>query len=58
MVSLLLHLALLRRGSVLPFASLRSRLLIVAAAAITPFVLYAALTAAREKTIADAVVRD
>lgn len=41
----------------MPFASLRSRLFLVVAAAITPFVLYAALTATRERTIADAVLR-
>ena len=41
-----------RHVSVLPLASLRSRLFVVVAAAITPFVLYAALTAARGKSVA------
>ena len=40
-----------------PFASLRSRLLVVVAAAITPFVLYAGLSAAQAKTSADSVVK-
>ena len=40
-----------------PFASLRSRLLVVVAAAIAPFVLYAGLSAAQAKTSADSVVK-
>ena len=40
-----------------PFTSLRSRLLVVVAAAITPFVLYAGLSAAQAKTSADSVVK-
>ena len=40
------------------FASLRSRLLVVVAAAVAPFVLYAGLAAARERTIVDSAMRE
>ncbi len=43
---------------VLLLASLRSRLLVVVAAAVAPFVLYAGLSAARERTIGDSTMRD
>ncbi len=43
---------------VLPLASLRSRLFAVVAIAITPFVLYAALSGARAKSVAVAVMRE
>ena len=45
------------RVIVSPFANLRTRLLLVVAAAIAPFVLYAGLSAAQEKTSADSVLR-
>lgn len=45
------------RVTVSPFTSLRTRLLLVVAAAIAPFVLYAGLSAAQEKTSADSVLR-
>lgn len=44
--------------TVLLLASLRSRLFVVVAAAVTPFVLYAGLAAARERTIVDSTLRD
>ncbi len=44
--------------TVLLLASLRSRLLVVVAAAVSPFVLYAGLSTARERTIADSTIRD
>ncbi len=44
--------------TVLPLASLRSRLFVVVAAAITPFVLYAALSGARTNSVAAAAMRE
>ena len=45
------------RVIVSPFASLRSRLFLVVAAAIAPFVLYAGLSVTQAKTSADSVLR-
>ena len=39
-------------------ASLRSRLLVVVAAAVAPFVLYAGLASARERTVVDSTMRE
>jgi len=44
--------------TVLPLASLRNRLFAVVAAAVTPFVLYAALSGARAKSVAVSAMRD
>jgi len=41
----------------MPFASLRTRLILVLAAAIIPFVLYMAVTSAQEKNVAGATLR-
>lgn len=47
-----------QRVTVPPFASLRSRLFLVVATAVTPFVLYAALVAARGKSAAQTSLRE